>query len=114
MTYLLRGGEVIFYLELDRGTEPGRRVGDKLRRYPTALANDEKRGLVNVLLVCRSAGRLANLARHAPAGPPWFWGTTDEQRYRLLRGGEERDGDRRNSPVSIIGIPQLVSVGPAT
>jgi hypothetical protein len=91
--YLVRRGEVIFHLELDRGTEPGRRVGDKLRRYPPALANDAKRELVNVLLVCSSAGRLANLARHAPAGPPWFWGTTDKQRYRLLPRGEERPFD---------------------
>lgn len=88
--YLLRSSEVIFYLELDRGTEPGRRVGDKLRRYPPALANDEKRDLVNVLLVCGGAGRLANLARHAPAGPPWLWGTTDGERYRLLPRGDER------------------------
>jgi hypothetical protein len=91
--YLLHGGEVIFHLELDRGTEPGRRVGDKLRRYPPALANDEKRTHVNVLLVCGSAARLANLARQAPAGPPWFWGTTDPQRYRLLPRGEERPLD---------------------
>lgn len=91
--YLLRGGEVIFYLELDRSTEPGRRVGDKLRRYPPALANDEKRSLVNVLLVCSSAGRLANLARQAPAKPPWLWATIDGQRYRLLPRGEERSFD---------------------
>ena len=47
--YLLRGGEILFHLELDRGTEPGRRVGDKLRRYPPALANDEKRELASAL-----------------------------------------------------------------
>ena len=88
--YLLPGGEVIFYLELDRGTEPGRRVADKLRRYPPALANDAKREFVNVLLVCGSGGRLANLARHAPAGPPWLWGTTDTLRYCLLPRGDER------------------------
>src|SRR5438128_4650615 len=88
--YLLRAGEVIFYLELDRGTEPARRVSDKLRRYPPALANDENREFANVLLVCESATRLANLARQAPAGPPWFWGTFDVQRYRLLSRGEER------------------------
>lgn len=88
--YLLSGGEILFHLELDRGTEPGRRVGDKLRRYPRALANDEKREFVNVLLVCRGAGRLANLARQAPDGPPWFWGTTDGEHYRLLPRGDER------------------------
>lgn len=91
--YLARGGEVIFYLELDRGTEPGRRVGDKLRRYPPALANDEKRSHVNVLLVCDSAARLANVARQAPAGPPWCWGTIDAERFRPLPRGEERPFD---------------------
>jgi hypothetical protein len=91
--YLLLGGEILFHLELDRGTEPGRRVGEKLSRYPPALANDEKREFVNVLLVCSSAGRLANLARHAPAGPPWFWGTTDAECYRLLPRGDERPFD---------------------
>jgi hypothetical protein len=91
--YLLLGGEILFHLELDRGTEPGRRVGEKLSRYPPALANDEKREFVNVLLVCSSAGRLANLARQAPAGPPWFWGTTDAECYRLLPRGDERPFD---------------------
>jgi hypothetical protein len=91
--YLFPAGEVIFYLELDRGTEPARRVGDKLRRYPPALANDEKREFANVLLVCGGAGRLANLARQAPTGPPWFWGTIDSQHYRLLTRGEERSFD---------------------
>jgi hypothetical protein len=91
--YLRPAGEIIFYLELDRGTEPGRRVGDKLRRYPPALANDDKREFANVLLVCGGAGRLANLARQAPAGPPWFWGAADAQRYRLLPRGEERSFD---------------------
>jgi Replication-relaxation len=88
--YLLRAGEVIFYLELDRSTESIRRVGDKLRRYPPALANDEKREFGNVLLVCGSAGRRANLAQQVPAGPPWFWGTTDGEHYRLLPRGDER------------------------
>jgi hypothetical protein len=88
--YLLTRGEVIFYLELDRGTETGRRVGDKLRRYPPALANDEKRSHVNVLLVCGSAARLTNLARQASPGPPWSWGTIDAERYRPLPRGEER------------------------
>jgi hypothetical protein len=91
--YLLPAGEIIFYLELDRGTEPGGRVGDKLRRYPPALANDGKREFANVLLVCGSAARLTNLARQTPAGPPWFWGTVDAQRYRLLPRGEERSFD---------------------
>ena len=91
--YLLPAGEIIFYLELDRGTEPGGRVGDKLRRYPPALANDGKREFANVLLVCGGAARLANLARQTPAGPPWFWGTVDAQRYRLLPRGEERSFD---------------------
>jgi len=88
--YLLPAREIIFYLELDRGTEPARRVGDKLRRYPPALANDDKREFANVLLVCASTTRLANLSRQAPAGPPWFWGTVDAERYRLLPRGEER------------------------
>lgn len=88
--YLLRGGEILFHLELDRGTEPGRRVGEKLRRYSPALANDEKREFVNVLLVCGGTGRLANLARQTPTGPPWFWGTTDGEHYRLLPRGDER------------------------
>jgi Replication-relaxation len=91
--YLLPSGEIIFYLELDRGTEPARRVGDKLRRYPPALANDDKRDSANVVLVCGGAGRLANLAGQAPAGPPWFWGTVDAQRYRLLPRGVERAFD---------------------
>jgi Replication-relaxation len=88
--YLLRAGEIIFYLELDRGTEPARKIDDKLRRYPRALANDEKREFANVVLVCGGAGRLANLARQVPAGPPWFWGSVDSQHYRLLPRGEER------------------------
>jgi len=41
-----------------------------------------------------------------------------QQLVEVLLAAEKRqlagDGDRRNSPVSIIGIPQLVSVGPAT
>ena len=91
--YLLAAGEIIFYLELDRGTEPARRVGDKLRRYPPALANDERREFANILLVCASATRLGNLARQATAGPPWVWGTVDAQHYGLLPRGEERSFD---------------------
>src|SRR6266540_2978094 len=55
--YLLLAGEIIFYLELDRGTETARRVSDKLRRYPPALANDGKREFANVLLLCGGAAR---------------------------------------------------------
>jgi hypothetical protein len=86
--YLLPHGEITFYLEVDRGTETTRRVKDKLAAYQHALAADPHRDRGNILLVCETRRRLANLARHAPSGPPWVWGTTDHQRYRLLPSGE--------------------------
>jgi len=84
--YLLPQGELTFYLELDRGNEPAKRVGEKLAAYERALANDPARRYGNILLVCQSRRRLANLARHAPAGPPWTWGTIDGEHYLLLPG----------------------------
>lgn len=88
--YLLPDGEITFYLEVDRSTETTRRIKDKLTSYQLALGTDPDRDRANVLLVCESRRRLANLARCAPAGPPWVWGTTDCQQYRLLPSGEQR------------------------
>ena len=82
--YLLPDGELTFYLELDRGTEPAKRVAAKLVAYQRALANDPKPRYANVLLVCQSKRRLANLAKGAPDGPPWPWATVDRDRYELL------------------------------
>jgi hypothetical protein len=82
--YLLPDGELTFYLELDRGTEPARRVAAKLTAYQQALANDPEPDYANVLLGCHSKRRLANLARYAPEGPPWTWGTVDGETYELL------------------------------
>lgn len=82
--YLLPDAEVTFYLEVDRGTETTRRVKAKLDAYTQALAGDRDRDRGNVLLLCASERRLASLARRAPQGPPWVWGTTDGQRLRLL------------------------------
>jgi Replication-relaxation len=87
--YLLPDGEVTFYLELDRGTEPARRVAAKLTAYRHALANDPEREYANVLLVCHSKRRLANLAGYAPEGPPWTWGTVDGETYELLPDREQ-------------------------
>jgi hypothetical protein len=87
--YLLPDGELTFYLELDRGTEPARRVAGKLAAYQRGLANDPELDYANVLLVCHSNRRLANLARHAPAGPPWTWGTVDGENYELLPDREQ-------------------------
>ncbi len=70
--YLLPDGELTFYLELDRGTEPAKRVGAKLAAYTAALATDH------------SQRRLQSLAAHAPQGPPWIWATTNGERYQLL------------------------------
>lgn len=89
--YLLPDGELTFYLELDRGTEPARRVTAKLTTYQHALANDPEREYANVLLVCHSKRRLANLAAHAPEGPPWTWATSDSDTYELL---PSRDQER--------------------
>lgn len=88
--YLLPDGELTFYLELDRGTEPARRVAAKLTAYQQALANDPERENANVLLVCHSKRRLANLATHAPEGPPWMWGSSDGDIYELLTGREQK------------------------
>jgi hypothetical protein len=88
--YLLPDGELTFYLELDRGTEPARRVAGKLAAYQRALANDREPRYANVLLVCHSKRRLANLARHAPEGPPWMWTTVEGDRYELLPGRNQQ------------------------
>lgn len=87
--YLLPEGEITFYLEIDRGTETTKRVKDKLAAYHHALAADDNRDRGNILLVCEGRRRLTSLARCAPAGPPWVWGTTDRERYRLLPTGEQ-------------------------
>jgi hypothetical protein len=88
--YLLPDGEVTFYLEADRATEPARRVKAKLDAYKHALAADPHRERGNVLLVCDGRRRLANLARCAPAGPPWVWGSIDGERYELLPAREQQ------------------------
>lgn len=88
--YLLPDGELTFYLELDRGTESLKRVAAKLAAYQRALAADAELRYANVLLVCHSKRRLANLARHAPAGPPWTWATVDGERYELLPGRDQQ------------------------
>jgi hypothetical protein len=87
--YLLPDGELTFYLELDRGTEPVKRVASKLASYQQALANDPEARYANVLLVCHSGRRLGNLARHAPKGPPWAWATVDGHRYELSPGRDQ-------------------------
>jgi hypothetical protein len=88
--YLLPNGEVTFYLELDRGSEPARRIKTKLDAYRQALAADPHRDRGNILLVCEGQRRLANLARCAPPGPPWVWGTVEGERYTLLPGRDQR------------------------
>src|SRR5438094_278496 len=80
----LATGELTFYLEVDRGTEPAKRVGTKLAAYTAALATDTGRERGNVLLICHSRRRLKSLAAQAPQGPPWIWGSTDSVRYQLL------------------------------
>ena len=82
--YLLPDGEITFYLELDRGSEPTRRIKSKLHSYQQALAADRDRDRGNILLICEGRRRLANLARCAPSGPPWVWGSTDGEHYTLL------------------------------
>jgi hypothetical protein len=86
--YLLPDGEITFYLELDRGSEPTRRIQAKFDAYRQALAADPHRDLGNILLVCQGQRRLSNLARCAPPGPPWVWGTTDCKHYTLLPSRE--------------------------
>jgi hypothetical protein len=88
--YLLPDGEITFYLEIDRATETTRRVKAKLDAYHQALAADPHRDRGNILLVCESRRRLANLARCAPPGPPWVWGTTDAEHYTLLPSREQQ------------------------
>ena len=88
--YLLPEGEITFYLELDRSTEPTGRVKSKLDAYRQALATDPRREHGNILLVCQGPRRLASLARCAPPGPPWVWGTADGERYTLLPGEGQR------------------------
>ena len=87
--YLLADGEITFYLEIDRATEPARRVKAKLDAYRQALAADPHRDRGNILLVCEGRRRLANLARCAPPGPPWVWGSIDGERYELLPAREQ-------------------------
>jgi hypothetical protein len=87
--YLLPEGEITFYLEIDRATEPTRRVKAKLDAYRQALAADPDRDRGNILLVCEGRRRLAGLARCAPPGPPWVWGSTDGERYTLLPAREQ-------------------------
>jgi Replication-relaxation len=89
--YLLPDGEITFYLEIDRTTETTRRVKAKLDAYRQALAADPHRDRGNILLVCEGQRRLANLARCAPTGPPWVWGTIDREHYTLL---PDRDQQR--------------------
>jgi hypothetical protein len=89
--YLLPDGELTFYLELDRGTEPTSRVTAKLDAYGRALATDPDLRLANILLICPSPRRLASLARHAPTGPPWTWGSTDSHHYQLLGGPDQTE-----------------------
>ena len=86
----ISGGEVTFYLEIDRATEPARRVKAKLDAYRQALAADPHRDRGNILLVCVSRRRLSNLARCAPPGPPWVWGSTDAEHYTLLPAREQQ------------------------
>jgi Replication-relaxation len=88
--YLLPDGEITFYLEIDRATEPTRRVKAKLDAYKRALAADAHRELGNVLLVCDGRRRLSNLARSAPSGPPWVWGSIDGEHYELLPPREQQ------------------------
>ncbi|MFZ2050950.1 MAG: replication-relaxation family protein [Solirubrobacteraceae bacterium] len=73
--YLLPDREITFYLELDRGTEPTRRVKAKLDAYAQALAADPDRDRGNVLLVCGSrrdsrALRAARRQGHRGCGAP--------------------------------------------
>jgi len=88
--YLLPNGEITFYLEIDRATEPARRVKAKLDAYRQALASDPHRNHGNILLVCDGRRRLAGLARCAPPGPPWVWGSTNGEHYELLPAREQQ------------------------
>lgn len=88
--YLLPDGEITFYLELDRGTEPQGRLRDKLLAYGRALAAHEDVSLGNVLLLVRGGRRLRALDGPELHGPPWIWASTDGAQYRLLGSDEER------------------------
>jgi hypothetical protein len=87
--YLHPGGEITFYLELDRGTEPHRRLREKLAAYQRALATDPHVSLANVLLILPGRRRLLMLDQGSLHGPPWIWASSDQHRYRLLGGDEE-------------------------
>lgn len=87
--YLHPEGEISFYLELDRGTEPAHRLRDKLAAYGRALARAPNAEYGNVILLLRGARRLRSVDDPALAGPPWLWASTDAQHYRLL--GTEGD-----------------------
>jgi hypothetical protein len=89
--YLLADGELTFYLELDRATEPTKRIADKLAAYQRALANDPHVRLCNIILVVPGRRRLASLARLDVAGPPWTWATIDGDRYQLLASDQQSD-----------------------
>jgi hypothetical protein len=88
--YLHPGGEITFYLELDRGTEPHRRLHHKLAAYQRALASHEQVQLANVLVLLASRRRLRTVDEGSLRGPPWIWGSTDQQIFRLLGGPETR------------------------
>jgi hypothetical protein len=88
--YLFRHGEVTFYLEVDRGTEPQPRLREQLTAYGRALASAENVALANVLLLVRGSRRLRALDGPALKGPPWIWASTGGEPYRLLGGREER------------------------
>jgi Replication-relaxation len=88
--YLLPDGEIAFYLEVDRGSESAHRIKGKLDSYRQALAADPHRDRGNILLVCEGQRRLSNLARCAPSGPPWIWGSTDGEHYKLLLAREQQ------------------------
>jgi hypothetical protein len=88
--YLRPDSEITFYLEIDRTTESTRRVKAKLDAYRQALAADPHRDRGNILLVCEGRRRLSNLARCAPAGPPWVWGTTNGEQYELLPARDQQ------------------------
>jgi hypothetical protein len=65
-------------------------VKAKLDAYKQALAGDPHRARGNVLVVCDSKRRLANLAKCAPVGPPWVWGSIDGEHYELLPAREQQ------------------------
>ena len=97
--HLFPAGELTFYLELDRATEPGRRVHTKLDAYTRALANDPQLRLCNILLLVPGRRRLQSLARGAPAGPPWTWASTNGTHYRLLQPGDQEQRTLEQLPL---------------